>query len=110
MDLGYRNILAPGPNYPPDFRSTLPRPLQRSSESCEMEKTPRVTGKRRGGSRKACNECKQQKVSHMRFPDYHSMLSPVSDCFSSTPLMPDSCDVILFKPPLRLARAVAGWG
>ncbi|OGE54485.1 hypothetical protein PENARI_c006G12136 [Penicillium arizonense] len=27
-----------------------------------MEKTPPVTGKRRGGSRKACNECKQQKL------------------------------------------------
>ncbi|KAK4869828.1 hypothetical protein LT330_005552 [Penicillium expansum] len=26
-----------------------------------MEKAPPVTGKRRGGSRKACNECKQQK-------------------------------------------------
>ncbi|CAG7925237.1 unnamed protein product, partial [Penicillium olsonii] len=72
MDLGYRNILAPdGPHYslpPTDFRSpTLPRPpavdfMQRSSESCEMEKTPPVTGKRRGGSRKACNECKQQKL------------------------------------------------
>ncbi|KAJ6132873.1 transcriptional regulator family: Fungal Specific TF [Penicillium samsonianum] len=72
MDLGYRNILAPdGPHYsipPTDFRSpTLPRPppgidfMQRSSESCEMEKAPPVTGKRRGGSRKACNECKQQK-------------------------------------------------
>ncbi|KAJ5053672.1 hypothetical protein NUH16_010745 [Penicillium rubens] len=35
--------------------------MQRSSESCEMEKAPPVTGKRRGGSRKACNECKQQK-------------------------------------------------
>lgn len=76
MDLGYRNILAPdGPHYsipPSDFRSpTLPRPppvidfMQRSSESCEMEKAPPVTGKRRGGSRKACNECKQQKVSHL---------------------------------------------
>ncbi|OQE78450.1 hypothetical protein PENNAL_c0056G09495 [Penicillium nalgiovense] len=72
MDLGYRNILASdGPHYsipPSDFRSpTLPRPppvidfMQRSSESCEMEKAPPVTGKRRGGSRKACNECKQQK-------------------------------------------------
>lgn len=77
MDLGYRNILAPdGPHYSlptTDFRSpTLPRPpavdfMQRSSESCEMENTPPVTGKRRGGCRKACNECKQQKVSHMRF-------------------------------------------
>ena len=29
-----------------------------------MEKIPPMsTGKRRGGSRKACNECKQQKVS-----------------------------------------------
>ncbi|KAJ5357924.1 transcriptional regulator family: Fungal Specific TF [Penicillium brevicompactum] len=72
MDLGYRNILAPdGPHYSlptTDFRSpTLPRPpavdfMQRSSESCEMENTPPVTGKRRGGCRKACNECKQQKL------------------------------------------------
>ena len=37
-----------------------------------MEKIPPMTGgstcattgKRRGGSRKACNECKQQKVCH----------------------------------------------
>ncbi|KAJ5114678.1 transcriptional regulator family: Fungal Specific TF [Penicillium alfredii] len=56
-------------NPPSDFRSPrLPRPppgvdsMQRSSEPCEMEKTPPVTGKRRGGSRKACNECKQQKL------------------------------------------------
>ncbi|OJJ43418.1 hypothetical protein ASPZODRAFT_146133 [Penicilliopsis zonata CBS 506.65] len=33
-----------------------------SSASREMEKVQPVTGKRRGGSRKACNECKQQKV------------------------------------------------
>lgn len=72
MDLEYRNLLAPNgpPLFPSDFRSPrLPRPapgefLQRSPESGEMEKTPPVTGKRRGGSRKACNECKQQKVSH----------------------------------------------
>lgn len=70
MDLEYRNLLAPNgpPLFPSDFRSPrLPRPapgefLQRSPESGEMEKTPPVTGKRRGGSRKACNECKQQKV------------------------------------------------
>ena len=48
--------------------------MQRSSESCEMEKTPPVTGKRRGGSRKACNECKQQKVSHMNIPHYYAFL------------------------------------
>ncbi|CAI7637502.1 unnamed protein product [Penicillium pancosmium] len=70
MDLEYRNLLAPNgpPLFPSDFRSPrLPRPapgefLQRSPESGEMEKTPPVTGKRRGGSRKACNECKQQKL------------------------------------------------
>ncbi|KAJ5555579.1 transcriptional regulator family: Fungal Specific TF [Penicillium sp. DV-2018c] len=71
MDLGYRNVQAPdGPLYsipPSDFRSpTVPRPpvsdfMQRGSVST-MEKTPPVTGKRRGGSRKACNECKQQKL------------------------------------------------
>lgn len=54
----------------------LPRPVtgydfsSRNSEPCDMEKispitagsTGATTGKRRGGSRKACNECKQQKV------------------------------------------------
>jgi hypothetical protein len=78
MDLEYRHLLAPnGPHLipPSDFRSPrLPQPhpvdfMQRSPESGEMEKTPPVTGKRRGGSRKACNECKQQKVSHMHRPD-----------------------------------------
>lgn len=72
MDLEYRNLLAPNgpPLFPSDFRSPrLPRPapgefLQRSPDSVKMEQTPPVTGKRRGGSRKACNECKQQKVSH----------------------------------------------
>ncbi|KAI9374665.1 hypothetical protein BJX61DRAFT_532212 [Aspergillus egyptiacus] len=34
----------------------------RTSEPGDMEKTPPVTGKRRGGCRKACNECKQQKL------------------------------------------------
>lgn len=72
MDLGYRNHLAPnGPHLipPSDFRSPrLSRPppvldeLHRSPDSGEMEKVPPVTGKRRGGCRKACNECKQQKV------------------------------------------------
>lgn len=54
----------------------FPRPMtgydfsSKNSEPCEMEKIPPMTGgstgtttgKRRGGSRKACNECKQQKV------------------------------------------------
>lgn len=71
MDLGYRNLLAPdGPHLisPSDFRSPrLPRlplvdELHRTPDSSEMEKVPPVTGKRRGGCRKACNECKQQKV------------------------------------------------
>ncbi|KAJ5910810.1 uncharacterized protein N7473_000113 [Penicillium subrubescens] len=72
MDLGYRNLLAPnGPHLipPSDFRSPrLPRPppildeLHRTPDSSEMEKVPPVTGKRRGGCRKACNECKQQKL------------------------------------------------
>lgn len=88
MDLGYRNILASdGPHYsipPSDFRSpTLPRPppvidfMQRSSESCEMEKAPPVTGKRRGGSRKACNECKQQKVSHVHISNFYTILPKI---------------------------------
>ena len=76
MDLEYRKLLAPnGPHLipPSDFRSPrLPRPppgleyLQTSPDSGDMEKTPPVTGTRRGGSRQACNECKQQKVSHMQ--------------------------------------------
>ncbi|KAJ5247649.1 hypothetical protein N7468_002632 [Penicillium chermesinum] len=72
MDMEYRNLLAPNgsPLIPQgDFRTpSLPRPvefMQRSPESGEMDKTPPVTGKRRGGSRKACNECKQQKVSRI---------------------------------------------
>ena len=46
-------ITRPGAGF--DFSS-------RASEPCEMETIPPITGKRRGGSRKACNECKQQKV------------------------------------------------
>lgn len=80
MDLGYRplmppngllphaSLLTPGPS---DFRNPprMSRPVSgfdlsaRNSEPCAMEKIAPVTGKRRGGSRKACNECKQQKVS-----------------------------------------------
>jgi hypothetical protein len=82
MDLEYRSVLAPSglPSHahlitpsatPSDLRNNprFPRPIStydlsaRSSEPCEMEKIPPITGKRRGGSRKACNECKQQKVS-----------------------------------------------
>ncbi|KAI9036225.1 transcription factor domain-containing protein [Aspergillus affinis] len=79
MDLGYRPLMSPNglPTHagllssaPSDFRNTprIPRPVSafdlsaRNSEPCAMEKTPPVTGKRRGGSRKACNECKQQKT------------------------------------------------
>jgi hypothetical protein len=98
MDLGYRNILAPdGPHYsipPSDFRSpTLPRPppvidfMQRSSESCEMEKAPPVTGKRRGGSRKACNECKQQKVSHAHISNYYAILPKNPDRIGSSTIV-----------------------
>lgn len=80
MDFEYRQLLAPnGPPLIPssDFRSPrLPRPssgtefTQRTPDSGQMEKTPPVTGKRRGGNRKACNECKQQKVSRLRIPDW----------------------------------------
>lgn len=77
MDLDYRNLLAPtnGPPLipPSDLRSPrLTRPpsagefVQRSPDRGEMETVPPVTGKRRGGSRKACNECKQQKVSQLQ--------------------------------------------
>ncbi|EAW09222.1 transcription factor domain-containing protein [Aspergillus clavatus NRRL 1] len=82
MDLEFRGVLAPHglpahaslitpPGTSSDIRSNprLPRPVtsfdfsNRNSESCEMEKVPaQITGKRRGGSRKACNECKQQKL------------------------------------------------
>ncbi|GES65413.1 C6 zinc finger domain protein [Aspergillus terreus] len=81
MDLEYRSVLAPSglPSHahlitpsatPSDLRNNprFPRPIStydlsaRSSEPCEMEKIPPITGKRRGGSRKACNECKQQKT------------------------------------------------
>ncbi|RDW86156.1 Zn(II)2Cys6 transcription factor domain-containing protein [Aspergillus mulundensis] len=81
MDLEYRGILAQN-GFPPhanlitppatstDSRNNprLPRPLAgfdfsaRSSEPGDMEKAPPVTGKRRGGCRKACNECRQQKL------------------------------------------------
>ncbi|KAF5862691.1 hypothetical protein ETB97_011329 [Aspergillus alliaceus] len=45
----------------------MPRPVTgfdlsaRSSEPCDMEKVPPITGKRRGGSRKACNESHFEK-------------------------------------------------
>lgn len=69
-------ITPPGPRASTnsDLRNSakLPRPVSgydfsdRNSEPCEMEKGPPMsTGKRRGGSRKACNECKQQKVCMM---------------------------------------------
>lgn len=83
MDLEFRGVIAPNglptqaslitpPGTTSDFRNTprLTRPVagfnfpNRSTELGEMEKVPpQITGKRRGGSRKACNECKQQKVS-----------------------------------------------
>ncbi|OJJ00651.1 hypothetical protein ASPVEDRAFT_40194 [Aspergillus versicolor CBS 583.65] len=81
MDLEYRGILAQNGFPPhanlispqgtsPDPRNNprLSHPLtgfefsSRSSEPGDMEKTPPITGKRRGGCRKACNECKQQKL------------------------------------------------
>ncbi|KAJ5156362.1 hypothetical protein N7492_009165 [Penicillium capsulatum] len=110
MDLEYRNLLAPnGPHLIPqsDFRSPqLPRPhpgvdfMQRSPDSVEMEKTPPVTGKRRGGSRKACNECKQQKVAHLATPAAMMLMhAPVMHSFAVT----------LYKPRLRHVRVVVGW-
>ncbi|KAL3472652.1 hypothetical protein BJX99DRAFT_211759 [Aspergillus californicus] len=93
MDLEYRGILSPD-GYPPhanlitppsasDLRNNprLPHPLtafdfstsSRTSEPGDMEKTPPVTGKRRGGCRKACNECKQQKVSKTRPEHLYSL-------------------------------------
>ncbi|KAB8207397.1 hypothetical protein BDV34DRAFT_192183 [Aspergillus parasiticus] len=81
MDLEFRGVMAPHglathaslltpSGTPSDLRNNprMPRPVTgfdlsaRNSEPCEMEKIPPITGKRRGGSRKACNECKQQKL------------------------------------------------
>ncbi|EHA20046.1 hypothetical protein ASPNIDRAFT_48140 [Aspergillus niger ATCC 1015] len=81
MDLEFRGVLAPTglathanlitpPASSSDLRSTprLPRPVtgfdfaSKNLDSCGMEKIPAITGKRRGGCRKACNECKQQKL------------------------------------------------
>ncbi|KAL5337557.1 hypothetical protein BJX70DRAFT_231719 [Aspergillus crustosus] len=80
MDLEYRDILAPHESLPhanlitppgsSDLRHNprLPRPptgfnlSARTSGSGDMEKPSPITGKRRGGCRKACNECKQQKL------------------------------------------------
>ncbi|KAB8236820.1 hypothetical protein BDV23DRAFT_104611 [Aspergillus alliaceus] len=81
MDLEFRGVMAPHglPTHASlltplgtssDLRNNprMPRPVTgfdlsaRSSEPCDMEKVPPITGKRRGGSRKACNECKQQKL------------------------------------------------
>lgn len=39
-----------------DFSSSTPN-------GCQVEKVQPIARKRRGGSRRACNECKQQKVS-----------------------------------------------
>ncbi|RAH71454.1 transcription factor domain-containing protein [Aspergillus aculeatinus CBS 121060] len=81
MDLEYRGILAPNglathaslltpPATTSDLRNNLrlPRPMTafdfspRPSEPGAMNKIPAVPSKRRGGCRKACNECKQQKL------------------------------------------------
>ncbi|KAB8077100.1 hypothetical protein BDV29DRAFT_199322 [Aspergillus leporis] len=81
MDLEFRGVMAPNglathpslltpTGTPSDLRNNprMPRPVTgfdlsaRSSEPCAMEKISPITGKRRGGSRKACNECKQQKT------------------------------------------------
>ncbi|BDD63330.1 hypothetical protein MAP00_008234 [Monascus purpureus] len=66
--LSARGSLLTPPGSTSGIRSdpTIHRPatgLDLSIASPEMEKTqPIPTGKRRGGSRKACNECKQQKL------------------------------------------------
>lgn len=79
MDLQFRHVMSANalsargslltpPGSTSGIRSdpTIHRPatgLDLSIASPEMEKTqPIPTGKRRGGSRKACNECKQQKL------------------------------------------------
>lgn len=102
-------ITPPGPraSASSDLRNSasLPRPVSgysfsdRNSEPCEMEKGPPMsTGKRRGGSRKACNECKQQKVCMMMI-DYWDLR------FWSWCLTCDSFDVILCRHQPQRARA-----
>lgn len=122
MDLEYRRLLAPNgsPLIPPsDFRSPKPpRPssgaefMQRTPDSGQMEKTRPVTGKRRGGNRKACNECKQQKVSRMHTLD-RLFVHLNEPCVSRPPatniLIRRSFDAISFRLLLRHARAAVGW-
>lgn len=73
MDLDFRAVMTSNGLPPHGSLITPPTPTTSDvrtgpraatdSEPCEMEPVPPITGKRRGGSRKACNECKQQKVS-----------------------------------------------
>jgi hypothetical protein len=147
MDLEYRGLLAPN-GFPPhanliippgttsDLRHNprLPRPptsfdfSPRSSEPGDMEKTPPVTGKRRGGCRKACNECKQQKVSRTYLDHPHSILCQWSirttrlrtprctlcpmysyqHLAGTCELTCNSCDVILSRHPPTPALVVGG--
>lgn len=97
MDLQFRHVMSADalstrgslltpPGSTSGIRSdpTLHRPatgLDLSIASPEMEKTqPIPTGKRRGGSRKACNECKQQKVSPVDAPMDGSMGCGLKTC------------------------------
>ncbi|KAJ5894995.1 hypothetical protein N7495_006686 [Penicillium taxi] len=99
---------------PTDFRApklTGPPPgvdfMKRSPDSGGMDKTPPVTGKRRGGSRKACNECKQQKVTcHLCHLDsgYAKLGTP------PTITAIKFSDVTLYKIPLRSVRAAVDLG
>ena len=91
MDLGYRHALS---NNGLPTASLVPRTGIRnnpaydhqpvtgfdfSSTSPDMEKQQQssIAKKRRGGSRKACDECKQQKVGSNFLPS-QSLLAPES--------------------------------
>lgn len=89
----------------------------RRSEPCEiMEKIPPITGKRRGGNRKACNECKQQKVGPICLAPVFgaspsSLQSKNSRFFISLNMDPwffDSFGVTLSKHLRKHARDVCG--
>ncbi|KAF9888417.1 hypothetical protein FE257_008695 [Aspergillus nanangensis] len=97
MDLGYRNVMAPD-GFPAnlitpssattsDIRNNprLPRPISaydlstRSSEPCEMEKIPPITGKRRGGSRKACSTVRRNAEMEREIADLRRRLATNAD-------------------------------
>lgn len=132
MELGFRGAMganglaAPGtlvsPTIPQsDIRSNPGnnRPMTASDISssgsvgnCQADKLQPVIRKRRGGSRRACNECKQQKVSR------HMSLLLCCCCSSYSCEMIEiwlnqlnlcSCGVILFKCLPQHVRVAEDW-